>query len=275
MAKKKKSTHSFKLFKSSWLYTLFIGLILGVGSQQIPEVRAITQEITQPIEHHFREESALSDHPISSFHIHRQGYSLAFDASRRNPMWVYEHLTADSLKGNVDRSNSEFKEDENLAKHLRAQLNDYKGSGFDRGHMASAADHKSNSEVMDDTFYMSNMCPQCPKFNRGYWASLEKRVRDLTRDYKNVYVISGPLYLPNVEEDGKRFVKYQVIGLNNIAVPTHFFKVLILEDWQGRKETVAYVLPNEDIPPKTSLDKFKASIEKVERASGIIFNKGN
>lgn len=91
---------------------------------------------------------------------------------------------------------------------MRAAL-DYRGSGFDRCHIASAADHKSSASAMNDTFFMS-----CPQFNRGYWAKLGKHVRAITK-----------IYLP-IEEGGKRFVKYEVTGLNDIAVTTHFFKVI-------------------------------------------------
>ncbi len=271
MKKKKKSNLSRLL----WVAYLCFGFILGTAAQEVPQFRAITHEITQPSEHHINEESLIPGHPVSSFHINRQGYCLAYDAARRNPLWVYEHLTTESLKGSAGRDNCDFKEDENLPKHMRAQLADYRGSCFDRGHMAPAANHKSNPEAMDDTFYISNMCPQCPKLNRGYWASLEKHVRDLTKDYKNVYVISGPLYLPNVEEGGKRYIKIQVLGQNDVAVPSHFFKVISLEDWQGKIETRAYILPNGEISQKIKLDSFKTTVERVERASGIIFNKGN
>ena len=105
--------------------------------------------------------------------------------------------------------------------------------------------------------------------NRGYWAKLEKHVRDLTKDYQNVYVITGPLYLPNVEEGGRRYVKYQVIGPNDVAVPTHFFKVISLEK-ESKIETRAYILPNEEIPNEIPLDNFLTTVEKVEKAGGFI-----
>ena len=75
-----------------------------------------------------------------------------------------------------------------IPQHLRAILADYRGKGFDRGHMAPAADHRSSPEAMADTFFMTNMCPQCPELNRGYWAKFDKYVRDLTKDHSNVYV---------------------------------------------------------------------------------------
>lgn len=125
---------------------------------------------------------------------------------------------------------------------------------------------------MADTFYMTNMCPQCPQLNRGYWSKLEKHVRDLTKEYQHVYVITGPLYVP-YDQDGKRYVKYQVLGKNDVAVPSHFFKVITLEDRQGHRETRAYILPNQEIPSNTYLDSFKTTIEQVEKLAGFVLNK--
>jgi endonuclease G len=266
MTKKRKSKFSIPLLKPSWISALFIGLGIGVfAGRNIPEARA--DKAIEPS--YYSQEIALPGHPSSSFVIHRSNYSLAYDARNRNPAWVYEHLTAESIKGNANRSHSDFKEDEQIPNSLRATLTDYKGSGFDRGHMAPAADHRSSPEAMTDTFYLTNMCPQCPQFNRGYWAKLEKHVRDLTKEYQNVYVVTGPLYLPLQEADGKRYVKYQVIGQNDVAVPTHFFKVITLENWQGAIEKRAYILPNQEISSKIPLDQFKTTIQKVERAAGM------
>lgn len=209
--------------------------------------------------------------PNSFFYIEREGYVLAYDSKNRNPQWVFEHLTAENLKGSTKRSQFSFKEDAKIPKIFRATLKDYQKSGYDRGHMAPAANHKSCKEKMSDTFYLSNMCPQNPAFNRGYWAKLEKYVRDLTNEYQDVYVVSGGLYLPYEEANGKRYVKYEVFGENNIAVPTHFFKVIILENEKGIISTESYILPNDNIPSCTDLDKFKVPLTQVEKISGIIF----
>ena len=50
-------------------------------------------------------------------------------------------------------------------------------------------------------------------------------MRSMAKKNPNVYVVTGPLYLPRQEPDGKMYVKYQVIGRNQVSVPTHFFKV--------------------------------------------------
>ena len=139
--------------------------------------------------------------------------------------------------------------------------------------MAPAADHRSSPEAMNDTFYLTNMCPQCPQFNREYWSKLERHVRDLTKEYLNIYVVTGPLYLP-YSEGKRRFIKYQVIGSNDVAVPSHFFKVIALENGQGKKEIRAYVMPNTFIPSNTPLENFRTTAEKVEKAAGLIlFNQ--
>lgn len=77
---------------------------------------------------------------------------------------------------------------------FRASLSNHKSSGYDRGHLAPAANHKQNKEELEDTFYLSNMCPQCPQFNRGYWPKLERYVRDLTKLHQTVEVYTGPIY---------------------------------------------------------------------------------
>jgi endonuclease G len=81
------------------------------------------------------------------------------------------------LSGSAKRSNR-FYENPDLPKRLRASLEDYKNRGYDRGHIAAAGNHKSDQTEMDETFLLSNMCPQVGKgFNRGAWKKLEERVR--------------------------------------------------------------------------------------------------
>lgn len=213
--------------------------------------------------------------PCCFTEINRSGYSLSYDHRTKNSVWVYEKLTAENLKGNVDRENYQFKEDPVIEKIFRSTLQDYKGSGFDRGHLAPAANHKCNACEMAETFFLSNMSPQNPQFNRGYWASLEKYVRNLTKKYKTVEVYTGPLFLPKEDSNGKRWVTYQVIGKNDVAVPTHYYKVLFLSNSSSSPIKIeAYVLPNQEISSKTPLSSFQTTLEKVESVSGLIFSLG-
>lgn len=203
--------------------------------------------------------------------IYRSGYAVDYDLKRRNPSWVYEDLTATSINGKTDRSKIKFKEDPSIPPIFRSTTNDYKGSGFDRGHLAPAANHKATVDEMTDTFYLSNISPQCPELNRGSWNRLEQHIRDLTKEYAHVYVISGPLYLPSTDKQGNRYVTYRLIG-KDIAVPTHFFKVINMESASGEIKTKAYILPNDKIDKNVSLDHFRTSLSVVESVSGIIFS---
>ncbi|CAB4066728.1 ENDOG [Lepeophtheirus salmonis] len=125
----------------------------------------------------------------------RRDYVISYDRRNRTPNWVFEHLTPESCRRNesVDRNLCEFKEDPSIHPFFRSQNKDYKYSGFDRGHLAAAGNHRTG-------------------FNRDKWENLEWYVRKLAK-----------------KADGKNYVKYQVIGKNNVAVPTHFFKIVVTE----------------------------------------------
>jgi endonuclease G len=119
------------------------------------------------------------------------------------------------------------------------------------------------------------MCPQVGEgFNRDYWAHLEDFCRRLTSSYPSVRIVTGPLYLPKKEADGKWRVSYEVIGSPpNVAVPTHFYKVIFAEDGRtgGNVSLGAFVLPNAPIDNDKPLSDFEVPIEAVERASGLEF----
>ena len=162
-----------------------------------------------------------------------------------------------------------------MPEEFRAKLNDYFRSGYDRGHQVPAADCKFSQAAMDDTFFLSNMCPQVGAgFNRDYWAHFEDFCRRLTGKYPSVRIVTGPLYLPKREADGKWRVSYEVVGNPpNVAVPTHFYKVIVAEDGSagGPVAVAAFVLPNAVIGNKVPLTAFETPVEMVERASGLEF----
>lgn len=202
----------------------------------------------------------------------RQSYVVSYDPRTRIPLWVLERLDRTCISGQSDRSRAEFREDPSVHEFHRATNADFRGSGFDRGHMAAAANHKWCQSAMDETFLLSNIVPQNPDLNQRLWNRLEQLCRSLTKHHAAVFVCTGPLFLPQRESDGNLYVKYRVLGQNHVAVPTHFFKVVILElpDGQG-VELRSYVMPNRPIPEQTPLENFLVPIETVERASGLLF----
>ncbi|KAJ9051632.1 nuclease [Entomophthora muscae] len=217
--------------------------------------------------------------PISDFR-NRQGYVASHNRMLRNPNFVLELLTKDKLinRDNASRDHSKFMEDKGVPELFRAKLSDYRRSGYDRGHMAPAADFKSSQEAMDETFYLTNMAPQVGQgFNRDYWAWLEDYCRKLTTKFSEVYVLTGPLYLPTkgpqFPDPDKWYVQYEVIGNPpNIAVPTHFFKVILAIPHDSSKPSLAgFLLPNRVIPDNVPLTQFQVPIETIEKAAGAVF----
>ncbi|KAI5285146.1 nuclease, partial [Ascosphaera aggregata] len=199
-----------------------------------------------------------------------------YDRRMKNPFWVAEHITPASLKEKkADRANSVFYEDSTIPAAFRARLKDYAKSGYDRGHQVPAADAQWSQDAMDETFAMSNMCPQVGDgFNRDYWAHFEAYCRRLTQKYPSVRIVTGPLYLPKKDSDGKWRVSYEMIGNPpNVAVPTHFYKVIFAEDGKkgGSVSLGAFVLPNTKIPKDKPLQDFEVPLETIERASGLEF----
>uniref|UniRef100_A0A667Z6A3 Endonuclease n=1 Tax=Myripristis murdjan TaxID=586833 RepID=A0A667Z6A3_9TELE len=248
-----------------------LGLLARVPVLPVPSVQA--SELTSPGECPSGSTAVMKYGFPSLANIKtRESYVTSYDPRTRTASWVIEQLNPASLSGPSDRKYCDFKEDDSVHLYHRSTNTDYRGSGFDRGHLAAAANHKWSQKAMEDTFYLSNVAPQNPHLNQNAWNNLEKLCRSLTKHYLNVYVCTGPLYLPRQEADGKLYVRYQVLGRNHVAVPTHFFKVVILERAGGAGvELRSYVLPNEPVDEKIPLERFLVPIETIERASGLLF----
>ncbi|KAL1505682.1 hypothetical protein ABEB36_005188 [Hypothenemus hampei] len=213
-------------------------------------------------------------YPGMSNIISYNDYVLSYDKRNRVAHWVLEHLTEASVKKNdeVDRSKCNFAEAEHVHAYFRSYNSDYKGSGYDRGHLAAAGNHKTHQKLVEETFYLTNIAPQVGKgFNRDSWNRLEKYVRKLTKIYPNVYCCTGPLYLPKKDSNGKTYVKYEVIGTHHVAVPTHFFKVVVGETKEGNLEMESYVMENTVIDDNISLRSFQVPVDFVERSAGLLF----
>ncbi|GIX88987.1 endonuclease G, mitochondrial [Caerostris extrusa] len=192
----------------------------------------------------------------------KKSFILSYDRKNKVPHWVFEHLTPEHIAYNkdVNRSKSSFFEEDSIPVYFRSTNSDYKRCDFRRGHLAAAGNHRSKQEFIDDTFVLSNIAPQIAdkKFEDNGWNKLEKHVREMVKQYKNVYVCTGPLYFPRMESDGKKYIKYQVIGRNNVAVPTHFFKVIAYEKEGSLFDIESYVIPNQTID-EVSLKSFLTS----------------
>ncbi len=204
---------------------------------------------------------------IQAFPIqHYTGFSLQYDSRNKIPLWTYEQISASSLNRVASRSSMHFHKDPSIYHHHQSSLKDYSKSGYDRGHMVPAADQQSSREALEKTFLLSNICPQTASLNRGLWAKLEQKTRAMVGNNREVEVITGPLFLSS-PEGNKRFVKYQVIGQNEVAVPTHFFKLI-----NSKNQKIAYIIPNQNIDPGERLEQFQVPISTLEKSSGLHFH---
>ncbi len=184
------------------------------------------------------------------------GYALCYDEEYEVARWVGYEFTSDEAEGTVPRKNI-FRADPKVSTGS-AGPNDYRGSGYDRGHLAPAADFKRSDSAMAGTFYMSNMTPQKPGFNRGIWKRLESQVRNWALQEGVITVITGPIL-----ED-----TMQAIGPSKVAVPPMFYKVILDRSGPDIK-AIGFVLPNES--SKKQLSEFAVSVDDVEAAAGIDF----
>ncbi|XP_004478444.1 nuclease EXOG, mitochondrial [Dasypus novemcinctus] len=201
-------------------------------------------------------------------------HALSYDQARRVPRWVLEHISKSKLMGDADRKHCKFKPDPNIPPNFSAFNEDYFGSGWSRGHMAPAGNNKFSTKAMAETFYLSNIVPQNFENNSGFWNRIEMYCRELTERFEDVWVVSGPLTLPQTGDDGKKTVSYQVIGEDNVAVPSHLYKVILARRSSVSTEPLvlgAFVVPNEAIGFQPQLTEFQVSLQELEKLSGLVF----
>ena len=130
------------------------------------------------------------------------GFDLGYNEQYEQASWVVYVITREEVEsGQVDRTDN-FRPDTSISTGS-AELKDYRGSGFDRGHLAPAGDMKWDRTAMSESFLMSNMSPQEPSFNRGIWKRLEEQVRNWAIEKDSLFVITGPVLESLVSSIGK------------------------------------------------------------------------
>lgn len=188
--------------------------------------------------------------------IRHTGYTLSYNSEWKLANWVGYELTAEETRGTVKRSDR-FDEDPKVEGY-QVRHADYTHSGFDRGHMAPAADMKWSEVAMDESFYMSNICPQVHALNAGRWNDLEDKVRKWAQRDSAIIVVCGPI----VPDD------YSTISDKYIAVPRHFFKI-VASPYSNPPRGIAFIMPNEDIDEP--LYTYAVTIDQVEAVTEIDF----
>jgi len=184
-------------------------------------------------------------------------YTLGYVEEWEQPAWVAYQLTSLMLNNKVKRKDN-FRED-NAVKTGSAYPGDYSNSGYDKGHLCPAGDMMFSEIAMSETFFMSNMSPQVPEFNRGIWKSLESLIREWAKKEKKLYIVTGPIIKPG----------YKKIGyINKVAVPQYFYKA-VLYYGDKTKKSIGFILPHEG--SKQPLSTYAVSIDSVEKMTGLDF----
>ena len=186
----------------------------------------------------------------------REGYTVGYDYDKKVPTWVAYRLTPDNVNQRYKRSNK-FKVDTEIPAQYRSKLSDYKGSGYDRGHMAASATVDSSYNAMMESFLLSNMTPQLPGLNRQGWRYLEQYIREWTNERGELYVVTGVMFIGSDS----------IIG-NGVHVPTHFYKIVFDS---VSMDAIAFLVPHRAIS-KGDLPGFIVSVDEVERRTGLDFN---
>ena len=193
--------------------------------------------------------------------LKRIGYTVSYNIQTKEPNWVAWYLSSDRVSGDADRNGVEVPEP-------RATTWDYYRSHFDRGHQCPAGDNKWNQDAMNQSFLLTNICPQNPKLNKYEWNRLESQCRDWAKEYGGVYIACGPIYAPNSKK---------TIGEHKVKVPTAFFKVVLC--MTGTPKAIGFIYQNtgdkqdyrqcvrtvDEIEQLTGYDFFKSLDDKVEK----------
>lgn len=207
------------------------------------------------------------DDSTDDYLIYRSQYVLSFNPDRHVANWVSWNLNSDWY-GSVDRYDK-FISDPELPNNIyQARDNDYKKSGYDKGHTVRSEERTKTEEDNIATFYYTNIMPQTPDLNRGVWLKFERYCENLCKKQdKELFIIAGGIYHSG----------YTMIG-NNVAVPDSCFKIVVilnkgegLSDVKKSTKIIAVVMPNEDGIRKENWENYTTTVRRIEWSTGYNF----
>ena len=217
------------------------------------KVQASTVEATSGLEL----PAPLKDRPEKL--LKRRTYTVSYNRELKVPNWVAWELNRERLVERESRTDK-FLPDPDLPESEAVTTDDYKRSGWDRGHMCPAADNRWHWRAMQESFYMTNICPQHHNLNRGDWKELEDDCREWAEKEGRIYIACGPIFYKG---------KPRTIGREHkVAVPDAFFKVILCADSRPPR-AIGFIYKNTS--GNHPLDHYVNSVDQVERITGIDF----
>jgi endonuclease G, mitochondrial len=206
----------------------------------------------------FLSKSPLPSPVTKEIFLEKLALNISYSAEHKQANWVFYPLGREELRNCVGRANN-FRPDPALRNEDSAQLIDFSGSGFDRGHLSPAADNKWHHQAMQDSFLLSNISPQHPRFNQGIWARLENSVRAWASNFQGIYVATGPALEEGLPKIG-----------SGLSVPKYYFKALLTQ-MNAKASAIGFLLPTN---AEGDLSKYAVSIDFLEEFTGIDFFSG-
>jgi endonuclease G len=190
------------------------------------------------------------------------GFSFAFNDAHKQSDWVVYMLCRERINNPVTKRKDNFRTDP-AVKTGTATAADYRGSGYDRGHLVPSADMLWSEVAMDESFFFSNMSPHRATFHQagGIWYKLEDLVKVWAEAYDTLYIVAGPALKQRISGS---------IGKNNVSVPEYFYKV-ILNYTGNRIEGIGFIMPHEKVKSGNPVRSYAVSIDSVQNFTGIDF----
>lgn len=197
--------------------------------------------------------------PVDSMQVvEHSGFTLAYNEHHEQAAWVAYLLTAERLAKPVTGRADHFYFDKKV-KTFTAEHHDYTHSGYDRGHLAPAADMKWSKRAMQESFLFSNISPQEGNFNGGIWREIEQHLREQARKHGSLLVVTGPVLAPGLPRIGKEHF---------VSVPNAFYKVAV--DHTGDSiEAVGYLVPAKQ--QRAEPRDFIVPVDSIEAVTGLDF----
>jgi endonuclease G len=193
------------------------------------------------------------------------GYVISYNSGRKVPNWISWELNSSYL-GSIERQD-DYRPDTTLPADLpQASLDDYSGSGFDRGHMCPSGDRTRTTSENSETFFLSNMVPQASNNNRGPWERLESESRSIADTGKELFIVSGGVFGAGSGTIG-----------DGVSVPDDVFKVVVVLDAVGDgpddvgedTRVIGVMMPNSNsVDPDADWREFRVSVDDIEAATG-------
>lgn len=215
------------------------------------------EQVSRGVENYKSLEIPESNNLFEEQIISHIGYTVSYNNKTRLPNWVAYELTSSEVEGKVKRNNKYMKDPDAIG--IQADVEDYRNSGWDRGHMAPCGDMKWDPQAMEESNYFTNICPQNHNFNNSIWRILEEKCRYVATKYGRVYIVCGPIIGNNYNG---------TIGYNQIMIPDQFYKVLLINDRESY-HGIGFLMNNEAVGK--NIFNFATSIDDIERITGIDF----